>query len=377
MPSTRTAPVSPRRHPTQRPAAPRIARAGSVCHALLLVLLVTTTPIVADIYVVDRSNQVLVFADDADGDVAPLRRIAGPDTLVGLHTDVALDLVNQELIVAGAFSINAFPLYADGNVAPIRRTSSQNHSELRNIGGIVVDPVHDEIIVTTFTYDGLVPHPKVLVFPRTVDGSDPMLRSFVPYDIGQSTGIALDLVRDELLLHGEGGTRVFSRTASGTPEPVRIVGTDQGGGGGGLFYDSLSDTLYATWWFQDRISSADAFPAAPVVPPLSNVSGPSTELHYPHGLTVTDTGEILVANWNFYQDGEASVAVFAPGSDGDAAPIRIIKGPNTGITFPLGVTSTRAVDGAAGHASPLPMFILVDDFESGDLSRWSMVAGTP
>jgi DNA-binding beta-propeller fold protein YncE len=61
-------------------------------------------------------------------------------------------------------------------------------------------------------------------------------------------------------------------------------------------------------------------------PPVRVIAGPSTGMSHPVGLARDDSGQIYVANY-FNQ----TVTVFEAHASGDAAPVRRIVGPNTGI----------------------------------------------
>ena len=78
-----------------------------------------------DLYVAnDIGQSILVFrgAATAQGNVAPVRVLKGPKTLLRNPTGVFLDTKNQELWVSnlGNASASAYPLMANGDVAPLR-----------------------------------------------------------------------------------------------------------------------------------------------------------------------------------------------------------------------------------------------------------------
>ena len=78
-----------------------------------------------DLYVANDINQsILVFANaaTAQGNMAPVRVLKGDKTRLRNPTGLSLDRKNQELWVSnlGSASATAYPLMANGNVAPIR-----------------------------------------------------------------------------------------------------------------------------------------------------------------------------------------------------------------------------------------------------------------
>ena len=109
-----------------------------------------------DLYVAnDIGQSILVFANasSAQGDVAPVRIIKGPSTRLRNPTGVALDRKNQELWVSnlGNSSATAYPLMANGDVAPLRVIRSAEESKRGvNFGrtaAVTYDPVRQEILV--------------------------------------------------------------------------------------------------------------------------------------------------------------------------------------------------------------------------------------
>src|SRR5262249_60158316 len=67
-------------------------------------------------------SSITIFDGDANGDVAPLRVIQGPLSQIDWPMGVAVDEVNNEIIVAnnGDSSILVFPRTASGDVPPKR-----------------------------------------------------------------------------------------------------------------------------------------------------------------------------------------------------------------------------------------------------------------
>lgn len=88
-------------------------------------------------------------------------------------------------------------------------------------------------------------------------------------------------------------------------------------------YDDPTVTVYG------RRADGDAAP-------LQTIAGSNTELRQPIGIAVDRRGKIYVANvFGGGSNGYGSVLIFAPGANGNAAPVGTIT---TGLNYPFGVS---------------------------------------
>jgi hypothetical protein len=251
-------------------------------------------------------NSVTSYGRRADGNVAPVRIISGPATELENPAGLAVDTVNNEILVANVSSITVYSLTASGNVAP-KRTISGTDTELAQPIGLAVDTVNDEVLVANVssitvyrrTAGGLPGSADANVKPlRTISG--PKTRLLNP------AGLAVDPVNNEILV---ANTSSFS-----DPTDIPSI-TVYGRTAGGL------------------AGSADAN-----VKPLRTISGADTELVQPIGLAVdTVNDHVLVAN-------ASSITAYsraAGGPRGSASanvkPLRIISGELTKLDHPLGL----------------------------------------
>ena len=70
--------------------------------------------------------------------------------------------------------------------------------------------------------------------------------------------------------------------------------------------------------------------------PIRTIRGPRTLLIGPQGVAVDSTGRVYVVNDN-RNFGSSSVTVYAAGASGDVAPIQAIAGADTGLDAPEGI----------------------------------------
>ena len=101
----------------------------------------------------DMGPSILVFDAAARGDVAPKRVLKGPKTKLANPTAVSLDFKNGELWVAnfGGHSATAYPITAEGDIAPLRTIRSAPESApslmIGNPGALTYDTKRQEILV--------------------------------------------------------------------------------------------------------------------------------------------------------------------------------------------------------------------------------------
>jgi len=114
-------------------------------------------------------------------------------------------------------------------------------------------------------------------------------------------------------------TPTMTPTPTATPTPTLAAGILVTGNNG-----EPDVTIYPLG------SNGDATPSA-------IIEGEGTGLNAARGIAVDSNGNIYVANDGSSDGGTDSITVYPPGSNGDAAPIAVIEGDNTGLINPTGV----------------------------------------
>jgi hypothetical protein len=188
-----------------------------------------------------------------------------------------------------------------------------------------------------------------------------------------------------------GSVTVYAPSVSGNARPIRTIAgfsTELKKGaeylavdGAGNVYVSESLDVSAVKAPSAKTIYADSllvFPAGADgdVKPLRTIKGDATRMDGIRGLALDAAGNLYVANTGEPvngRDANIRVTVYAPGADGNAAPIRTIEGPNTGLQRPFflsldaagnlyvvnlagstgGVTVTVYARGASGDARPV------------------------
>ena len=145
-------------------------------------------------------SSVTVYNGDATGDVAPLRTIQGPTSQIDWPMGVAVDEVNNEIIVAnnGDNSILIFPRTASGDAQP-KRVIRGPLTGIKGPMGVAI--AKDEIWVANFGDH------TALVFPRLAGGNVAPRRILRNAPAGKETSgfgnpyaVAYDTKRREVLV---------------------------------------------------------------------------------------------------------------------------------------------------------------------------------
>ena len=302
----------------------------------------------------------------------PLRRIAGPQTMLGKVCGLGISPEHRELYFVNNDEDNfgAFPLDANGNVAPAREMVVPHGA-----WGVFLEPRFDELFITVEHVN------QIAVYPRTAVGEPDPLRTIQGprTELADPHGIYVDARTNEIYVtnhghwrrteRGEGYTlfgvgklsrqrgnqtsnpgapeplkpstgkflapsiTVYSRTASGDVSPVRRIQGAQTRMNApmGVFLDKASNQLVVanagddSLLFFDRNASGD-------VAPVRILQGPATEMNSPHGVSIDEKrNELWVTNWEAH-----AATVYPRTAKGNVAPLRVIRAapkgtPATGL----------------------------------------------
>ena len=304
-----------------------------------------------EIYVTNsNSNAVTVYALKANGNAAPLRTLAGNLTGLSSPSGIAVDLVNDELLVTNKtqpYSVTVYPRTANGNVAPLR-TVVGALTILSDPRGIAVDTVHNEFVVANRAGFSLT------TFARTANGNAAPLRTVeATGGLSNPWGVIVDVANDEILVANNGNfVSVFARTANGSVAPLRTIsGSNTGFNTGplGIAFDAaggFDDIVVSTPFFGAQFQPALLFfprTGSGNISPTRVIGGDTatTQLPSPNGLAAANS-LIYVPN-----SGANSIAVHQSLLTGVAPPIRRIAGAATLLDNPqfVAVATNLFADG--------------------------------
>jgi hypothetical protein len=292
---------------------------------------------------------VRVFADGANGDVAPTRLLGGPAALLQNANHLVYEPSEDVLYISDFFgqAIRVFAFSAQGNVPPLR---SFNGPFLGQPRELVVLPAHQEIVVIAFTS-------WVATYDQFASGTVAYLR-LIPWgggpggltQLNNPNGLAYWPPTDEIYV-GESDTNggkilVFPRTASGQVAPSRVISgtnTQLGGWIMGLAVHPSLPELYALAGVSGSPNTARivTFPVSATgnATPTRVIAGGATLLEEVHSLDYDARRDELVVLAKAQGGGTPAVLRFPRTAQGDVAPIGNLSGPSTGLADIGGVLS--------------------------------------
>ena len=161
-----------------------------------------------ELYVAEYSGQgISVYSVDASGDTPPLRRIGGPLTKISLPYGIAV--TKDEIYVCGAQSnILVFPRFANGNVAPIREIAGA--STLLNGYQYQIYLHNNELFVATGNGN------SVNVYPADATGDVAPIRRLVGGMTGFNNAESVVIKDNEMFVASTNRVAVFPVDATAT-----------------------------------------------------------------------------------------------------------------------------------------------------------------
>ena len=173
--------------------------------------------------------QIAAFARVAEGNAKAARKIEGQSTLLSrtMHA-IAYDEIHDEFVVNQPFglAIMTFKGGAKGEEAPLRVIQGP-HTMLAGASTLAIDPVNNEILIPE--------RGKILVFPREANGDVAPIRILEPdTNLGRASQVAVDPIRNLLVVGTQKGDSgrdpanghflIFNRTDQGKVKPRWAIG---------------------------------------------------------------------------------------------------------------------------------------------------------
>ncbi len=289
-----------------------------------------------EISVLPRGNSIVnVYERKASGSPTPLRIINAKSTGLTSPSSIAADEVNNEIFIGNfgfsagdvSGSITVYPRTANGDVTPLRTIAGSSTGLSFTLSSMTVDTVNDELFVAAG---------NITVFARTANGNVAPLRTIFGYFTGlvNPQGIAVDTLNNEIFVtDGDGdvsSVNIYARTTNGDKAPLRRIFGDFTGlnSPSGIVVNTIHNEIFVVNNGSNSVT-VYARTADGNATPLRTISGPSTGLSEPNGIAVT-SAEIFVSNL-----ANDSVTVYPRTANGDTVPLRTISGASTGLGVPI------------------------------------------
>ena len=279
-------------------------------------------PQTLEVYVTnnDTVNWMPVFSREARGNVAPDRELATPHRTWG----IAVDELRQELYmtIQSPSAVVVYRKAAAGAEEPLRILEG-DATELADARGIAVDAVNDLLVVTNHGHRRFYGGEAI----STMTGSwGEWIRE---RGFPKQTSLR-QLPRRYLPGLGrfeEPSINIYARGASGNTRPLRVIKgprTQLNWPGHVAIHEERGEIFVAN----DADNSILVFRLSDSgnVAPARVISGPRTALKNPAGIALDRLhGELWVANMGNY-----AATVYPVAAEGDVAPLRMIRGGPAG-----------------------------------------------
>jgi hypothetical protein len=228
--------------------------------------------------------------------------------------------------------ILVYPAGAHGDPSPTRAFGGST-SGLSPYG--IAIGTTGTIYVTSTNYDT---ENRVLVYAPGARGSDAPIATIAGNNTGlhYPIGIAVDRSGTIYVANdgGGGSVTIYAAGANGNVAPTAtIAGSNTSlAGTYGLAVDAWRNIYVATGLIGSEINVYGPG-ASGNVAPTATISG---NVDDPCCVELDQSGNIYVLNAPFFFYDYASLAVFAPGTTGNATPTNVFLGPNTGLGSAFG-----------------------------------------
>lgn len=295
------------------------------------------------------ADRITIYDAGANGNVSPIARIEGSNTALNGSGAVGVD-AGRNIYVANSsgggskgVSITVYAAGANGNVAPIRTIAGSN-TELDGPWGIALDTSGKLYVTNLATFP--IKHDSVTVYAAAANGNVAPIQTIAGSNTGLKTpfGIALDASGNIYVTNSLSAIRkydsvtVYAAGANGNVEPIRAIGGAHTGidGPAGITVGASGKVYVANegvgFGCAHKSVTVYAAGAHGDVPPVQKICGKLTGIGEPAGVALDAAAHIYVLN-----EKSGRVVVFPADANGDLPPMRTISGSKTAILAPRGL----------------------------------------
>ncbi len=301
------------------------------------------------------------YPSGANGNVAPIAKIAGSKTKLSLQTQIKIDAAGTIFVANGvpASPILEFAPGAGGNVAPAHVIGGAK-TGLSSIRALALVP--PSVVTGVAGGAGTSATLAATVNPQASD-------THYRFEWGSTTAYGKKTASVDA---GSGSTDTDASATVGPLTPgatyhFRVTASNDGGTRDGADAVLTVPTAGAPgiWIANQGASTVTEYAAGAFgnAAPLVQLAGAKTKINGPFGVALDGAGDVFVAN-----NSDNSIDEFIAGANGNVAPIARIAGPATGLGGPNGVavgaggtiyaansngTITGYARGATANATPI------------------------
>ncbi|MBV9646716.1 MAG: hypothetical protein JO043_04555 [Candidatus Eremiobacteraeota bacterium] len=285
------------------------------------------------VYAVNQfAFSVTAFQQTANGNVPPFTGIAGSRTKIYEPEGMAMATSGQIAVSESSNSVTLYAPGAHGNVAP-SATITCGRGQQPGVPGQIAFDRHGNLYVKY--YGGYhAPSDAIEVYaPKQQSGcpSDNHVLFGARTGISSDGGIAVD--RNTIYTGAWTAVQEFHTSDNGNVAPYNVIA----GSRTGLVETTGIALDKRGYLYVSNVSDVVVFApgATGNASPSAVIAGSNTQIPSGYGalsIAVAKDGTIFVGVENAQQ--VSSILVFAAGSNGNVAPIRVISGQNTGIDWP-------------------------------------------
>ena len=253
----------------------------------------------------------------------PKRVISGEDTNIEFQSGVYVDQQTGEIFAANNDTRDTLVVFKHGSAGNVKPIRQVETPH--GTFGVVVDEVHGELFMTEQHDSALVVYRK----DATQEESPIRFMQGLKTGLQDPHGIALDPKEDVLFVANYGSTHAVALTdkpKTGVNQADNREGKDNWPLGREFAVPGSGTINPPSITVYRRTARGDAAP-------LRKIQGPDTGLNWPTGLAFDPQArELFVAN-----DAAHEVLVFDASANGNAKPKRRLKGAGTKLANPTGV----------------------------------------
>jgi len=288
-------------------------------------------PSIGTFYYVANStvNTLTAYPLTANGNVAPARTVSGNLTTLNFVTSITADGTGNLYVANAATSVSVFAPRPNGNVAPIRILGGANTGIL-GAADLTVDAQGDLYVANCGNCMGFGGAEAVIVFAPGASGNVAPLREITGANTTffGTTAVGLDSTGNIYAARSFGpnpAILIFPPGATGNVAPSGSIGGANTGLNNPLclILDSLNELYVCN---ANNTITVYAAGATGNVAPIRTIGGGNTGLSLPDQIGIDAFRNIYVANAN-----NNSITVYPPNANGNVTPTNTVAGPNTGL----------------------------------------------